>query len=103
MSDSAWPDASDGADAAAVLDQMRNEIAALFDDSFPPAAIRTDVDVLESDEPLVTGRELDSLDLVQVMAMLERRFDVALATLLDGDEPLTLTQVARRIAEAIFR
>lgn len=87
-------------EVADVLDQMKEEIAGVFGEAFPPTAIRVDVDVFEGSEPLVAGRELDSLDLLQVIEVLERHFGVALATILTGDEPLTLVTVARRIAEA---
>jgi len=83
-----------------VLAAVKDEIVALFGFSFPAEAIRVDVDVFESGEPLVDDRPLDSMDLVQTVAVLEDRFDVSLAPLLTGDDPLTLASVARHIAEA---
>jgi acyl carrier protein len=80
-----------------VLEQIKDEIAELFGDAFLPGDIRVDVDVFEGGEPLVAGQQLDSMDLVQIIAVLEERFDVSLATSLSGAEPLTLSDVARHI------
>jgi acyl carrier protein len=81
-----------------VLDRMRRELAATFGDTFSPDTIRVDVDILEGEEPLVPGRRLDSLDLVEAVSVIETSFDVSLADVLAGDEPMTLQDVARHIA-----
>lgn len=91
-------DGRDRLDASDVLAQVKDEVVAGFGHAFPADAIRVDVDVFADDEPLVAGRHLDSMDLVQVIAVLEERFDLSLAASMTGDEPITLANVARRIA-----
>lgn len=86
--------------AQRVLDTIRIELAALLGDDVTVEAVRVDVDVFEGREPLVAGRWLDSMDLVQVIAALEARFDVDLAAILTGDEPATLRDIAGRIARS---
>lgn len=93
--------ATPGDAAGEVLAEIRQELVDLLGDGVTPEAIRVDVDVFEGGEPLVAGRWLDSMDLVQVMAALEDRFGVRLAEVLAGDEPMTVTNVARHIARAL--
>ena len=85
---------------AQVLEEIKHQLVDLLGDGLDPGAIWVDVDVFAGDEPVVADRWLDSMDLVQIMAALEERFDVRLATVLTGDEPLTLANVARYIAQA---
>jgi acyl carrier protein len=84
-----------------VLEAIRLELVALLGDGLTIEAVRVDVDVFEGNEALITGRWLDSMDLVQVMATLEDRFGVNLAVILSGDEPMTLTNIARHIARSL--
>jgi acyl carrier protein len=84
-------------DEASVVEVIKDEIVALFDRSFSASSIRVDVDVFEAAEPLIGSRALDSMDLVQIIAVIEERFDVSLAAVLTGDEPMTLINVARHI------
>jgi acyl carrier protein len=93
-------DADGPLSVAAVLDTITRELVALLGDEVAIDAVRTDVDVFEGREPLVTGLWLDSMDLVQVIAALEARFGVNLAALLTGDEPTTLRTIAERIARS---
>jgi acyl carrier protein len=88
----------DAGATAQVLEEIRHELVDLLGDGLDPDAIRVDVDVFAGDEPVIADRWLDSMDLVQIMAALEDRFDVRLATVLTGDDPLTLANVARYIA-----
>jgi hypothetical protein len=83
-----------------ILDEMCEELVSAFGDTFAAGSIRTDVDVFEDGEPLVEGRRLDSMDLVRAIAAVEARFDVSLASILGGDEPMTLHNVARHVAAA---
>lgn len=82
-----------------VIAEIRTLVAAHFGDTFAPEDIRVDADVFEGGEPLVAGRSFDSLDLVEVLALIEEHFDVELATVLSGDQPLTLATVASDIAD----
>jgi acyl carrier protein len=83
-----------------VLEDIKHELVALLGGDLDPGTIRVDVDVFEGTEPLIAGRWLDSMGLVQVIAALEDRFGVRLAAVLTGDEPMTLANVARHIAQA---
>jgi hypothetical protein len=85
---------------ARVLEDIKRELVALLGGGFDPGIVRVDVDVFEGAEPLIPGRWLDSMGLVEVIAALEDRFGVPLATVLTGDEPMTLSNVARHIAHA---
>lgn len=87
--------------AAQILEEIRQELVAVLGDGVTPEAIRVDVDVFEGSAPLVAGRWLDSMDLVQVMAAIEDRFGVRLAEVLSGDAPMTLTTIAHHIAAAL--
>jgi len=82
----------------AVLDEITRELAALVGGSFRPEDVRVDVDLFEGAEPLVGDRWLDSMDVVQLVAVLEARFGVDLAEILTGDELMTLAAVAECIA-----
>ena len=88
-------------EASGVLVQIVEEIVELFGHAFSSSEVRVDVDVFEGGEPLVSGRQLDSMDLVQIIAVLEERFDVSLAAALTNDEPLTLVSLASQISKAI--
>lgn len=92
-----------GDSAEQVLEEIRQELVALLGGGVTSEAIRVDVDVFQGGEPLVAGRWLDSLDMVQVLAALEERFGIRLAEALAGDEPLTLATIARHVAGALAR
>lgn len=93
-----------GADASAaaerVLGEILHAVVELFGSTFVAEEVRVDADVFDGADELVTGRPLDSMDLVQTMAVIEDLFDVSLAPLLTGDEPLTLRAIARHVAES---
>jgi acyl carrier protein len=84
----------------AVLEEITRELAALVGGSFGPRDVRVEVDLFEGAEPLVGDHWLDSMDVVQLVAVLEDRFGVDLAEILTGDEPMTLVAVAEWIAGA---
>ena len=84
--------------AHAVLEEITRALADLFGGSCDPGDVQVDVDLFEGAEPLVGDRWLDSMDVVQLVAVLEARFGVDLAEILTGDEPMTLAAVAECIA-----
>lgn len=84
---------------ARVLAEIEREIVAVFGGGLDPVAIRADVDVFGT-EQVIEGRWLDSMGLVQLIAAVEDHFGVRLAALITGDEPVTLTTVARHIARS---
>jgi len=88
-------------DVDRVLDQIREAVVELYGFTFDADDIRVDANVFEGTEELVAGRPLDSMDLVQTMAVIEELFDVPLAPLLTGDDPLSLVVVARYLAESV--
>lgn len=82
----------------AVLTDIKALIVAHFGETFTMEDIQVDVDVFEGGEPLVVHRSFDSIDLLEVVAVVEEHFDVPLASVVSGDEPLTLATIARHIA-----
>jgi hypothetical protein len=87
-------------EVAGVIDEIRADVATMFDGTVAPADIRDDLDVFEHCEHLIEGRRLDSLDVVEIVAAVEDRYGISLADG-RGAEPgaLTLAYIAGLIVD----